>query len=79
MRIQGITIPDNKRLIISLTEIYGVGPTRAKNILSDLSISEDERAKNLTDDQEKKIRALVEEFTIEGDLKREQQANIQRD
>ena len=78
MRIQGITIPDNKRLIISLTEIYGIGPKRAKDILAEVSVSEDERAANLTDDQEKQIRELVEAFTIEGDLRREKQANIQR-
>lgn len=78
MRIQGITIPDNKRLIISLTEVYGIGPGRAADILEKVSISQDERAKNLNDDQEKAIRELVEAFTIEGDLKREQQGNIQR-
>ena len=78
MRIQGITIPDNKRLVIALTEIYGIGPKRSSDILREVSVSEDERATNLTDDQEKQIRELVEAFTIEGDLRREAQANIQR-
>ena len=78
MRIQGITIPDDKRLVIALTEVYGIGPTRSADILDQLSIDHDERAKNLTDDQEKAIRELVEAFTVEGDLRREKQANIQR-
>jgi len=78
MRIQGITIPDDKRLVISLTEIYGIGPTRSANILAQVGVSEDEKAKNLNEDQERQIRELVEAFTIEGDLRREHQANIQR-
>jgi small subunit ribosomal protein S13 len=78
MRIQGITIPNNKRLVIALTEIYGIGPTRAANILDDLKISLDEKAENLSDDQEKAIRESVESFTVEGDLRREKQSNIQR-
>jgi len=78
MRIQGITIPDNKRLVIALTEIYGIGPKRSADILAEVSVSEDEKAANLTDDQEKQIRELVEAFTIEGDLRREKAGNIQR-
>lgn len=78
MRVQGINIPDEKRLIIALTEVYGVGQTRSKQILKLVNVSEDERAKNLTEDQEKQIRELIEDFTIEGDLRRETQANIQR-
>jgi small subunit ribosomal protein S13 len=78
MRIQGITIPDNKRLVIALTEIYGIGKIRAAEILGEVGISEDEHATNLSEDQEKQIRDLVEGFTIEGDLRRQKQANIQR-
>ena len=78
MRIQGITIPDSKRLVISLTEIYGIGPTRAAEILAQVKVSPDEKAENLSEDQERQIRDLVEAFTIEGDLRREKQANIQR-
>lgn len=78
MRIQGITIDDNMRLIISLTAVYGIGPNIAADILDALGISHDERAKNLTDEQETQIRELVDGFTTEGDLRREKQANIQR-
>ena len=78
MRVQGITIPDNKRLVISLTEVYGIGRTRASDILKQVGVSEDERAKNLTEDQEKQIRELIEGFTIEGDLRRAKAGNIQR-
>lgn len=78
MRIQGITIDDNKRLIVALTAVYGIGPNRAQDVLDKVGVSVDERAKNLSEDQEKQIRELIDEYTTEGDLRREQQANIQR-
>ena len=78
MRIAGITIPDDKRLEIGLTAVYGIGRSRAKEILAQAGVSPDERAKNLSEDDERKIRELVEAFTIEGDLKRQHSANIKR-
>ncbi|MFH1252907.1 MAG: 30S ribosomal protein S13 [Candidatus Uhrbacteria bacterium] len=78
-RIAGITLPANKRIIIALTYIYGVGPTVAKKVLKVADISEDIRTKDLTDDQANKIRELVEKgYRVEGDLRREVMGNIKR-
>ena len=78
MRILGITIPDEKRLEISLTAVYGVGRPRAKVILDTVGIDHGKRAKDLTPDEEAKIRKVVEDFTLEGDLKREISTSIKR-
>jgi len=78
MRILGITIPDNKRLEIALTALYGVGRPRAHKILDQAGIAYGEVAKNLKVDDENKIRQIVESFKIEGDLKREVTGNIKR-
>ena len=59
MRIAGVTIPSEKRLVISLSYIYGVGSTYAKVICKKAKISEDERVKNLTTDQEQKLREVL--------------------
>lgn len=78
MRISGITIPDSKQLVYSLTAVYGVGKARAKTILDELSIDETTKASELTTEQENKIREKVESFRIEGELRREVSANIKR-
>lgn len=78
MRILGVTIPDDKRLEISLTSVFGVGRSRAKEILDKVGIDYGKRAKELTADDEAKIRKLVEGFTLEGDLKREVSTNVKR-
>ncbi len=78
MRILGITLPENKRLEIALTAIYGVGRSRAKLVLKETGVSGDLKAKDLTLDQENNIRKLVEAYKIEGDLKREVAGNIKR-
>lgn len=78
MRISGITIPDNKRLEISLTAVYGVGRPRAKEILQKLSIEEGRRANTLTPEEENAIRKEIEGFKTEGDLKREVAQSIKR-
>ncbi len=78
MRIAGITIPDEKRLEISLTVIHGVGRARAKTVLDTLKIDWATKAKDLSADQENAIRKAIEEQKIEGDLKREKQQNIKR-
>jgi len=78
-RIAGVTLPANKRIIIALTYIYGVGPMVAKKVLSQAGISEDTLSKDLTDDQANKIRELVEKgYRVEGDLRREVMGNIKR-
>jgi small subunit ribosomal protein S13 len=78
MRIQGITIPDNKRLEFSLTAIFGVGRSRAKTILKSVGIDHMKQTKELTPDEENKIREAIEKFKIEGDLKREVSGNVKR-
>lgn len=78
MRILGITIPETKRLEISLTSLYGVGRSRALSILKKAKIDPALSAKDLTVDQENEVRKIVESFRIEGDLKREVASNIKR-
>jgi small subunit ribosomal protein S13 len=78
MRIAGITLPDNKRMEIALTTIYGVGRPRAKKILDEAKVDHGTKPKELTAEQENDIRALVEGFQIEGDLKRSISSNIKR-
>ncbi len=77
-RIAGVDIPNEKRVVISLTYIYGIGPTTAKKILSKLNISEDIRVKNLTEDQLTAIRSEVAHYRVEGDLRRENSLSIKR-
>ena len=78
MRILGITIPDEKRLEIALTTLYGVGRSRAKTILDTAKIAYEKKAKELTVEQENELRKIIESFRIEGDLKREVASNIKR-
>lgn len=78
MRISGVTIPDNKQLAYSLPLIFGIGPTRAREILKVAGISTNKKGNELTSDEEQKIRSLAEGFTIEGELRREIGQNIKR-
>jgi small subunit ribosomal protein S13 len=78
MRILGITIPDEKRLEIGLTTLYGVGRSRARKILAEANIPASLKSKEATIDQENKIRSVIETMMLEGDLKREVGANIKR-
>ena len=80
MRIAGVTIPDNKRLEIALTAIYGVGRARAHAILKKAKVDPGKKATEVTEKEETNIRAVVEsgEFLIEGDLKRNVSAHIKR-
>jgi small subunit ribosomal protein S13 len=79
-RIAGIDLPREKRIEIGLQYIYGVGPTTAKNLLAQAGINPDTRVKDLTEDDEKKIREAIEtlQLRVEGDLRREVQGNIKR-
>ena len=77
-RIAGVDIPRDKRVVVSLTYIYGVGPTTAKKVLAENGISEDIRVKDLTDEQENAIRKTLDSYKLEGDLRRETQLNIKR-
>lgn len=78
MRILGITLPDNKRIEIALTAIYGIGRSRAHFILDKAKVNYDKKSKDLTVDEENSIRKAIEGIKIEGDLKRETSANIKR-
>ncbi|MCR5079533.1 MAG: 30S ribosomal protein S13 [Bacilli bacterium] len=77
-RIAGVDIPNEKRVVVSLTYIYGIGPTTAKKILEKTGISEDIRVKNLTDEQLTAIRAEITHYHTEGDARRESALNIKR-
>ena len=77
-RIAGVDIPRDKRVVISLTYIYGIGKPTAQKILKNVGISEDVRVKDLTEDEIGKIRKEVESIKVEGDLRREVALNIKR-
>lgn len=78
MRILGITIPNEKRLDIALTALFGVGISRAQKVLDEAKVKHDTKAKDLTTAEENNIRTIVEALKIEGNLKREISANIKR-
>ncbi len=78
MRILGITIPNEKRLDIGLTVLFGIGRPRAQKILLAAGVAPEVKAKDLSEDLENKVRKLVEEMKIEGNLKREISGNIKR-
>ncbi|MFJ7890734.1 30S ribosomal protein S13 [Lysinibacillus xylanilyticus] len=77
-RIAGVDIPRDKRVVISLTYIYGIGKTTAQKVLADASISEDTRVRDLTEDELNKIREQLDKYKLEGDLRRETSLNIKR-
>jgi small subunit ribosomal protein S13 len=78
MRIAGITVPDEKRLEIALTAIYGVGRPRAQATLTELGIEHGKRAKDLSAKEETSLREAIEKFTVEGELRRTISSNIRR-
>ena len=77
-RIAGVDIPKNKRGVISLTYIYGIGRSRAKEILAEAKVDESTKVQDWTDDQIGAIRDAVGSYTIEGELRSETQLNIKR-
>ncbi len=78
-RIAGVTLPNNKRVVIALTYIYGIGDTTAKKVLAEAGVDGNIRVKDLTEDQANKMRELVEkQHRVEGDLRREVLGNIKR-
>lgn len=78
MRILGINIPNEKRLDIGLTTLYGIGVATATKILKSVNVDPSTKPTELSIDQENQIRGLIEERTIEGNLKREIASNIKR-
>lgn len=78
-RIAGVDLPRDKRVEISLTYIYGVGPTLSNEILAAAGINPDTRTRDLTEEEVAKLRELIDKnYKVEGDLRREQQLNIKR-
>ena len=78
-RIAGVDLPRDKRVEIGLTYIYGIGRTSATRILAEAGVNLDTRCRDLTDDEVKKISAVIDETqTVEGDLRREIALNIKR-
>ena len=77
-RIAGVDIPKHKRGVISLTYIFGIGRSRAKQILATAQVSEDTKVSDWTDEEIGKIREAVGSYTIEGELRTEVQLNIKR-
>jgi len=77
-RIAGVNIPVHKHVVISLTSIYGIGRTRAREICEATQIEPTTKVKDLTEDQVEKIRTEVGKYTVEGDLRREISMNIKR-
>ena len=78
-RIAGVDLPKDKRIEIGLTYVYGIGRTSANKILAMTGINPDTRVKDLTEEEEAKLRDVIDKnFTIEGDLRREVALNIKR-
>ena len=75
-RIKNIDLPKDKRIVIGLTYIYGIGPSRAKKICEVAGVSEDIRVKDLTNDQVNDLRKACDAYVLVGDLKREVEMNI---
>ena len=78
MRISGITLPENKRLDIALTALYGIGRSRAQDILKKAGVDGAQKTKDAPAAAENDIRKIIESIKIEGDLKREVAGNIKR-
>ena len=78
-RIKGIDLPKNKRGVIGLTYIYGIGPSFAKDILDKAKVSHDKKVQDWSDDEVNAIRTIIgDEYTVEGELRSETQMNIKR-
>lgn len=77
-RIAGVDIPREKRIVISLTYIYGIGNTTAQKVLEAAEVSQETRVRDLTNDELDRIRQEVDKLKIEGDLRREVNLNVKR-
>ena len=78
MRIIGIEIPDNERIEIGLTRVFGIGPTNVKTLIKAVKLNPDTRVRDLSRDDVSSIMKALEEFKVEGDLKKEIRENIDR-
>ena len=75
-RIKGVDIPNDKRIEVSLTYIYGIGKNLSKTILTNANVDLNKKAKDLTEDELTRIRKEIENYQVEGDLRREVNMNI---
>ncbi len=79
LRISGVNLPSNKRIVISLTYVYGIGKSLAEKALTQLKIDHNTKTKDLTEEQADQLRTVIEKkFNVEGDLRRQVIGNIQR-
>ena len=78
MRISGVDLPRNERVEISLTRIFGIGRTISRNILKETGIDPNKKTRDLTDEDGVKIRSVIDNLKVEGDLRREISMNIKR-
>ncbi len=78
MRLLGITIPEDKRIDIGLTVLFGIGRSQASSILEEAKVDSSKKPKDISIEEENAIRGVIEKMTLEGDLKRETQANVKR-
>ena len=77
-RLAGVDLPKDKRIEIGLTYIYGIGRTSANKILAETGINPDTRVKDLTEEEEAKLRECLENYVVEGDLRRQTALDIKR-
>ncbi|WP_414044186.1 30S ribosomal protein S13 [Macrococcus animalis] len=77
-RIAGVDVPREKRVVIALTYVYGIGKTSAQKILAAANVNESTRVRDLTEDELNRIREQVDGYKVEGDLRREINLNIKR-
>lgn len=78
-RIAGVNLPNEKRVVVGLTAIRGIGKTQSKNILNKAHIDEEKRVKDLSEDEVSKLREIIEKnYTVEGELRSEILMNIKR-
>lgn len=77
-RVAGVMLPVNKRIEVALTYVYGIGRTLSNSILETAKVDKNKRTKDLTEDEVNRIRDLVKQYRVEGDLKREILTNIRR-
>ncbi|MBN6048581.1 30S ribosomal protein S13 [Lactobacillus helveticus] len=77
-RIAGVDLPRDKRIVVALTYIYGIGNATAKKICADAGVSEDVRSNDLTPEDQEKLRTEVDKYRVEGDLRRQVSMNIKR-
>lgn len=77
-RIEGVDLPRDKRVVIALTYIYGIGPTTSKTVLTDAGVDQSTRVRDLSESELQRIREQIGKLTTEGDLRRQVQTNIKR-